>query len=66
MHDVICVFAAGDAPEELLDSFFEAEVEMERNICRDMVCMSRKDEEGKINTEQVRFVSIDRSKTPAQ
>ncbi|KAK9958136.1 hypothetical protein ABG768_012310 [Culter alburnus] len=35
-----------DAPEELLDSFFEAEVEMERNICRDMVCMSRKDEEG--------------------
>ncbi|XP_067281219.1 sorting nexin-13 isoform X3 [Pseudorasbora parva] len=35
-----------DAPDELLDSFFEAEVEMERNICRDMVCMSRKDEEG--------------------
>ncbi|XDV33724.1 hypothetical protein PO909_004025 [Leuciscus waleckii] len=35
-----------DDPEELLDSFFEAEVEMERNICRDMVCMSRKDEEG--------------------
>uniref|UniRef100_A0A8C1WCD4 Sorting nexin 13 n=1 Tax=Cyprinus carpio TaxID=7962 RepID=A0A8C1WCD4_CYPCA len=35
-----------DAPEELLDSFFEAEVEMERKICRDVVCMSRKDEEG--------------------
>uniref|UniRef100_A0A673IJY7 Sorting nexin 13 n=1 Tax=Sinocyclocheilus rhinocerous TaxID=307959 RepID=A0A673IJY7_9TELE len=30
----------------LLDSFFEAEVEMERKICRDVVCMSRKDEEG--------------------
>uniref|UniRef100_A0A672KR57 Sorting nexin 13 n=1 Tax=Sinocyclocheilus grahami TaxID=75366 RepID=A0A672KR57_SINGR len=42
----ICVFVAGDAPEELLDSFFEAEVEMERKICRDVVCMSRKDEEG--------------------
>uniref|UniRef100_A0A673IUN1 Sorting nexin 13 n=1 Tax=Sinocyclocheilus rhinocerous TaxID=307959 RepID=A0A673IUN1_9TELE len=35
-----------DAPDELLDSFFEAEVEMERKICRDVVCMSRKDEEG--------------------
>lgn len=45
------MFAAGDDPEELLDSFFEAEVEMERNICRDMVCMSRKDEEGKTNTD---------------
>ncbi|XP_055075164.2 sorting nexin-13 isoform X3 [Misgurnus anguillicaudatus] len=32
--------------DELLESFFEAEVEMERKICRDMVCMSRKDEEG--------------------
>uniref|UniRef100_A0A671RVX0 Sorting nexin-13-like n=1 Tax=Sinocyclocheilus anshuiensis TaxID=1608454 RepID=A0A671RVX0_9TELE len=30
----------------LLDSFFEAEVEMERKICRDVVCTSRKDEEG--------------------
>uniref|UniRef100_A0A8C1EEE8 Sorting nexin 13 n=2 Tax=Cyprinus carpio TaxID=7962 RepID=A0A8C1EEE8_CYPCA len=35
-----------DAPDELLDSFFEAEVEMERKICRDVVCTSRKDEEG--------------------
>ncbi|XP_017576448.1 sorting nexin-13 isoform X1 [Pygocentrus nattereri] len=35
-----------DAPEELLDAFFEAEVEMERKICRDMVCTSHKDEEG--------------------
>lgn len=30
-----------------MDSFFEAEVEMERKICRDVVCNSRKDEEGK-------------------
>lgn len=53
MHDVVRVFVAGDAPEELLDSFFEAEVEMERKICRDVVCMSRKDEEGKTNTEDL-------------
>ena len=32
--------------EELVDSFFEAEVEMERKICRDVVCTSHKDEEG--------------------
>ncbi len=48
MHDAVGVFVAGDAPDELLDSFFEAEVEMERKICRDVVCTSRKDEEGKI------------------
>ncbi|XP_036411358.1 sorting nexin-13-like [Megalops cyprinoides] len=35
-----------EAPEELLDAFFEAEVEMERKICRDVVCTSPKDEEG--------------------
>ncbi|XP_056597434.1 sorting nexin-13 isoform X2 [Triplophysa dalaica] len=35
-----------DAAEELIDSFFEAEVEMERSVCRDVVCTSRKDEEG--------------------
>lgn len=38
---------AGDISEELVDSFFEAEVEMERKICRDVVCTSHKDEEGK-------------------
>ncbi|XP_051927786.1 sorting nexin-13 isoform X5 [Hippocampus zosterae] len=32
--------------DELIDSFFEAEVEMERKICRDVVCTSLKDEEG--------------------
>ncbi len=53
MHDAVCVFVAGDAPDELLDSFFEAEVEMERKICRDVVCTSRKDEEGKTNTEDL-------------
>uniref|UniRef100_A0A4W5KQG8 Sorting nexin 13 n=1 Tax=Hucho hucho TaxID=62062 RepID=A0A4W5KQG8_9TELE len=36
----------GDLSEEMVESFFEAEVEMERNICRDVVCTSLKDEEG--------------------
>ncbi|XP_036394647.1 sorting nexin-13-like isoform X2 [Megalops cyprinoides] len=35
-----------DSSEELLESFFEAEVEMERKICRDVVCTTPKDEEG--------------------
>ncbi|KAF7221700.1 transcript variant X2 [Nothobranchius furzeri] len=35
-----------DITEEMVDSFFEAEVEMERKICRDVVCTSHKDEEG--------------------
>ncbi|KAM4539938.1 sorting nexin-13 isoform 1-T1 [Odontesthes bonariensis] len=35
-----------DITEELVESFFEAEVEMERKICRDVVCTSYKDEEG--------------------
>ncbi|XP_076157290.1 sorting nexin-13 isoform X4 [Alosa pseudoharengus] len=35
-----------ESSEELLESFFEAEVEMERKICRDVVCTSPKDEEG--------------------
>ncbi len=39
--------STGDITEELVDSFFEAEVEMERKICRDVVCTSHKDEEGK-------------------
>lgn len=43
----LAFFRAGDITEELVDSFFEAEVEMERKICRDMVCTSRKDEEGR-------------------
>lgn len=34
-----------------MDSFFEAEVEMERKICRDMVCTSRKDEEGRLASD---------------
>lgn len=44
-------FSTGDDPDELLDSFFEVEVEMERKICRDVVCMSRKDEEGTANAD---------------
>ncbi|XP_058038725.1 sorting nexin-13 [Ahaetulla prasina] len=32
--------------EDLVDTFFEVEVEMEETICRDLVCTSPKDEEG--------------------
>ncbi|XP_075560847.1 sorting nexin-13 isoform X2 [Pelecanus crispus] len=32
--------------EELVDTFFEVEVEMEKEVCRDLVCTSPKDEEG--------------------
>ncbi|XP_054415025.1 sorting nexin-13 isoform X3 [Pongo abelii] len=32
--------------EDLVDTFFEVEVEMEKEICRDLVCTSPKDEEG--------------------
>uniref|UniRef100_A0AAZ3NSH4 Sorting nexin 13 n=1 Tax=Oncorhynchus tshawytscha TaxID=74940 RepID=A0AAZ3NSH4_ONCTS len=35
-----------DLSEEMVESFFEAEVEMERSVCRDVVCTSLKDEEG--------------------
>ncbi|XP_005991338.1 sorting nexin-13 isoform X2 [Latimeria chalumnae] len=35
-----------DMADELVDTFFEVEVEMEREVCRDMVCTSSKDEEG--------------------
>uniref|UniRef100_A0A669CZ37 Sorting nexin 13 n=1 Tax=Oreochromis niloticus TaxID=8128 RepID=A0A669CZ37_ORENI len=35
-----------DKLNDLMESFFEAEVEMERKICRDVVCTSHKDEEG--------------------
>lgn len=40
-----------------MDSFFEAEVEMERKICRDVVCVSRKDEEGKHTSAVCRLCS---------
>ncbi|KAF5927774.1 hypothetical protein HPG69_000680 [Diceros bicornis minor] len=32
--------------EDLVDTFFEVEVEMEKHVCRDLVCTSPKDEEG--------------------
>ncbi|CAL1589983.1 unnamed protein product [Knipowitschia caucasica] len=35
----------GDKQGEMVDCFFEAEVELERTVCRDMVCTSPKDEE---------------------
>lgn len=38
-------FCTGTA-EELIDTFFEVEAEMEKDVCRDLVCTSSKDEEG--------------------
>ncbi|XP_044285300.1 sorting nexin-13 isoform X4 [Varanus komodoensis] len=35
-----------DGAEDLVDTFFEVEVEMEENVCRDLICTSPKDEEG--------------------
>ncbi|GCB73952.1 hypothetical protein scyTo_0003035 [Scyliorhinus torazame] len=35
-----------DGLEEFVEIFFEVEVEMEREVCRDLVCTSVKDEEG--------------------
>uniref|UniRef100_A0A6I8NV79 Sorting nexin-13 n=1 Tax=Ornithorhynchus anatinus TaxID=9258 RepID=A0A6I8NV79_ORNAN len=35
-----------DRAENLVDTFFEVEVEMEKEVCRDLVCTSPKDEEG--------------------
>ncbi|XP_004582522.2 sorting nexin-13 isoform X2 [Ochotona princeps] len=32
--------------EDLVETFFEVEVEMEKDVCRDLVCTSPKDEEG--------------------
>ena len=39
------LFCPGTA-EDLVDTFFEVEVEMEKDVCRDLVCTSPKDEEG--------------------
>ncbi|XP_068092097.1 sorting nexin-13 isoform X2 [Hyperolius riggenbachi] len=35
-----------DTSEDFVDIFFEVEVEMEKGICRDLICSSSKDEEG--------------------
>ncbi|XP_053117029.1 sorting nexin-13 isoform X3 [Hemicordylus capensis] len=35
-----------DTAEDLVNTFFEVEVEMEKEMCRDLVCTSPKDEEG--------------------
>lgn len=51
----------GDITDELIESFFEAEVEMERKICRDVVCTSHKDEEGKQNINLVHFTLFRRT-----
>lgn len=43
-------FFCEDTAEELVDMFFEVEVEMEKDVCRDLVCSSPKDEEGFSNS----------------
>ncbi|XP_044151728.1 sorting nexin-13 isoform X2 [Bufo gargarizans] len=35
-----------DSSEDFVDTFFEVEVEMEKMVCRDLICTSSKDEEG--------------------
>ncbi|XP_063777811.1 sorting nexin-13 isoform X3 [Pseudophryne corroboree] len=35
-----------DTADDFVDTFFEVEVEMEKIVCRDLVCTSSKDEEG--------------------
>ncbi|MEE6466405.1 hypothetical protein FKM82_006940 [Ascaphus truei] len=35
-----------DTAEDFVDTFFEVEVEMEKDVCHDLVCTSSKDEEG--------------------
>ena len=42
---LLFLFCPGTA-EDLVDTFFEVEVEMEKDVCRDLVCTSPKDEEG--------------------
>lgn len=46
MNKVCFFFFCIDQAEELVDTFFEVEVEMEKEVCRDLVCTSPKDEEG--------------------
>lgn len=50
LSEIVCVCVVGESPDELLDEFFETEVELERKICRDVVCTSNKDEEGDTHT----------------
>lgn len=46
MNKVCFFFFCVDQAEELVGTFFEVEVEMEKEVCRDLVCTSPKDEEG--------------------
>lgn len=41
-----CSCLCAGTAEDLVDTFFEVEVEMEKDVCRDLVCTSPKDEEG--------------------
>lgn len=44
-HSQLFLVVLGTA-EDLVEAFFEVEVEMEKDVCRDLVCTSPKDEEG--------------------
>lgn len=46
-HSQLFLVVLGTA-EDLVETFFEVEVEMEKDVCRDLVCTSPKDEEGLI------------------
>lgn len=45
-YNLNCSFLSAGTAEDLVDTFFEVEVEMEKDVCRDLVCTSPKDEEG--------------------
>lgn len=52
-------FLGPGTAEDLIDTFFEVEVEMEKDVCRDLVCTSPKDEEGFIfNLTLLRIVTV--------
>lgn len=52
-------FLSAGTAEDLVDTFFEVEVEMEKDVCRDLVCTSPKDEEGFVfNFTFLRTVTI--------
>lgn len=52
-------FLSAGTAEDLVETFFEVEVEMEKDVCRDLVCTSPKDEEGFVfNFTLLRTVTV--------
>lgn len=54
-HSLYCSFLSAGTAEDLVDTFFEVEVEMEKDVCRDLVCTSPKDEEGFVSVSHFCF-----------